>query len=121
MNARKLAKEVRNSTKWLIDVDCGCCHWPIGNDMALALGWHDNGENWVIAYQIGKLTGLQCDFDVDFPMPHTYEGDIYDTCTTIVDDKQVPSAKDCYLIALDMNKAIRDFRKAWRKGYLLDE
>lgn len=88
--------------------------------MAIALGWHDNGEDWVIAYKVGRITSLQCDFDVDFPMPYDCEtGDVYDTCNTIVEDKQVPSAKDCYLIALDMNSSARGAKRALRDGYML--
>lgn len=120
MNARKLAKEVRSGIEWLIKEDCGCCHWPIGKGMAIAMGWHDNGtDDYVIAYKVGKITSLQCDLDWDFPMPSTEDGEVYDTCCTIVEDKKVPSAKDCYLIALDMNTAARGAKRALRDGYML--
>lgn len=89
------AKELREDYEWLKANDCGCCHHPIydtdSNQMSILMGWHDNGDEWVIAAKIGMQSFnniMQCDLDIDFIMPYDVEsGDVYDTLTTISEDE----------------------------------
>jgi hypothetical protein len=101
MTTRKLASEMRRSYKWLVEQDCGCSHWPIGEGLAIAMGWIDNS----IYAKIGRITGLQCDFDCDFPMPADPEtGDVFDTMEQVwTVGEDTPKAKTFYAIAYDMN------------------
>ena len=111
MTTRKLASEMRWSYKWLVEQDCGCSHWPIGDGLAIAMGWIGNS----IYAKIGRITGLQCEL-CDFPMPFDAKtGEVFDTMEwvwTVGED--VPMAKRFYSIAYDMNRFVPEAKKVAR-------
>lgn len=84
-------KFVKESVKWLKKEQMGCCSICFATDVkynyAVCIGWHDLGDNWSIAWKIGRQTTnniMQCDFDIDFEMPYSDEsGDVDDTLETI--------------------------------------
>ena len=84
----KFAKE---SVEWLREQSNGCCSICFATDdrynYAVCIGWHDIGDEWVLAWKIGRQTlnsVMQCDLDVDFEMPYSDEsGDVDDTLETI--------------------------------------
>ena len=84
-------KFVKESIAWLEKEQMGCCSICFAMDdkynYAVCIGWHDCGRNdWSVAWKIGRQTTnniVQCDFDVDFDMPYSYEsGDVDDTLET---------------------------------------
>ena len=95
MKTKKITgKTVAEFVKWLKEEDSGCCHFNVFNTekylMHICVGWHDTGDGWKIYWKIGMETyqnAMQCDFDVDFIMPYDEEGNVYDTCTEIVEDE----------------------------------
>lgn len=69
---------LRESYKWLVANDCGCCHVDFAESgthrISVCVGWMDVGaeEGGCIAWKIGWQTfnnAMQTDFDIDFDMP----------------------------------------------------
>lgn len=70
---------LKESYKWLIANDCGCCHVEIAESgthrVSVCVGWTaDESKVWKysVAWKIGWQTfnnAMQCDFDLDFDMP----------------------------------------------------
>lgn len=74
-------KWLKESYKWLVDEDCGCCHIAFAESgshrICVCVGWTDDGtKNGRVAWKIGWETfdnAMQCDFDIDFDMPWNTE------------------------------------------------
>lgn len=68
---------LKESYKWLIANDCGCCHVAFAESgthrISVCVGWTADGpKTWKVAWKIGWQTfnnAMQCDFDIDFDMP----------------------------------------------------
>jgi hypothetical protein len=107
-------KTVKGFVEWLKEKQCGCCHFHLCNTdkhlMHICVGWHDTGDEAVIAWKIGMETlnnALQCDLDMDFLMPYNEEtGDVYDTLQEIED-----GTTDYRSIAAEMNRVAPDVVK----------
>ena len=97
-------KEFENAINEMVaNKDSGVWYCPLqtlenGQELCLVLGWeegYDKGEKYqqevdgTIYTLCGKVAvnidDLQCDYDVDWYMPYTEDGDVYDTNTAIVD------------------------------------
>lgn len=109
----------RESVEWLREQSNGCCSICFATDdrynYAVCIGWHDIGDEWVLAWKIGRQTlnnVMQCDFDVDFEMPYSDEsGDIDDTLETIEVVKGKPVG---YRSWADLASRMRDeARRVW--------
>ncbi len=92
----ELAKSMKDGVDWLVENGMGCCHWPIyrdeerGNIWSIVMGWSyddDDDENVYsedgytirvgIRYQ-SERNAMQSDYDIDFTIPETDDGDAYD-------------------------------------------
>ena len=92
----ELAKGMKDGVDWLVENGSGCCHWPIyrdeerGNIWSIVMGWseYDGGDENVyfedgytirvgIRYQ-SERDAMQTDYDIDFMIPETDDGDAYD-------------------------------------------
>lgn len=109
----------RESVEWLREQSNGCCSICFATDnrynYAVCIGWHDIGDEWVLAWKIGRQTlnnVMQCDLDVDFEMPYSDEsGDIDDTLETIEVVKGKPVG---YRSWADLASRMRDeARRVW--------
>ena len=97
-------KEFENAINEMVaNKDSGVWYCPLqtlenGQELCLVLGWeegYDKGEKYqqevdgTIYTLCGKVAvnidDLQCDYDVDWYMPYTEDGDVYDTNTAIAD------------------------------------
>lgn len=72
---------LRESYKWLVANDCGCCHVAFAESgthrISVCVGWSSKGpEAYVVAWKIGWQTFnnvMQTDLDLDFDMPWNTE------------------------------------------------
>lgn len=68
---------LRESYKWLVANDCGCCHVAFAESgthrVSVCVGWTADGpKTWKVAWKIGWQTfdnAMQTDLDLDFDMP----------------------------------------------------
>lgn len=72
---------LRESYKWLVENDCGCCHIAFAESgthrISVCVGWTSDGPGeWRVAWKIGWQTfnnAMQTDLDIDFDMPWNTE------------------------------------------------
>lgn len=111
----KFAKE---SVEWLTENKMGCCSICFATDnrynYAVCIGWHDIGDEWVLAWKIGRQTlnnVMQCDLDVDFEMPYDPEtGDVDDTLHVL---DPLPKTKRDW--EREATLARKEARRIWRE------
>jgi hypothetical protein len=105
MNLKKVSgDELKSDYEWLKKHGCGCCFHHICDshtkNMYHLMGWHDNGENFVIAVKIGMQhfsAPSQSDFDFDFIIPFNERTEeMYDTLR-VVDENEDWNALAEYL------------------------
>ena len=84
------AKQVQDSVAWLLEKQCGCCHFKVCDtalyEVDAVIGWHDIGDGYVVAWKIGLQSfnnAMQCDMDIDFLLPWNEEGDCIGGATEI--------------------------------------
>ena len=116
-------KFVKGSVKWLEKEQMGCCSICFASDgtynYAVCIGWHDLGDDWAIAWKIGRQATnniMQCDFDIDFEMPFSEEsGDVDDTQEVIKVVGGTPVGYHSWAgLATFMRKVARRVWKDWK-------
>ena len=107
---------LRNSVKSLFDNNVTCCYVTFDKSanhrISVCVGWTKVEENqWQVAWKIGwqKFDNImQCDFDVDFDMPHTAEGGVYDTEEIILTSYNEFNQVDWNRLAIRIRETARD-------------
>ena len=109
-------KRLRDSVKSLLDDNCTCCYVTFDKSknhrISVCVGWTQNGENqWQIAWKIGwqKFDNImQCDFDIDFDMPHTDKGEVYDSEEIILTSRNEFNQVDWNKLAIRIRETARN-------------
>lgn len=113
-------KDFKEAVDWLLKEKQGCVHQVLGRtdegtELCLVIGWADIGydleevkkngyedEGYYICSKIGyqhRNSGMQSDFEWDFPMPYNPEtGDVWDTDTYVAkgDEQSWQTDADMY-------------------------
>lgn len=106
---------------WLKKEDAGCCSLCYASDdkynYCVVMGWAYIGEgHYEIAWEIGRQTlnsAMQCDFDVDFELPSSEDGDVDDTRSVL--DPVPSNILEWSAIAKVMRDEARRVYEQWKE------
>lgn len=116
---------LRDSVQSLLDDNCTCCWVPFDRSanhrISVCVGWTQDGENqWKVAWKIGwqKFNNImQCDFDIDFEMPFSPDGEVYDTEEIILASYNEFNQVDWDDLAIRIRESARDAAALAKEAY----